>query len=99
MNPISRVAGSRTPSRIARSRLSGRALEDMCTLTVELVEHIQQEIGIIGFWSKPQARESLRSWLFTTLDNANVLPFKRLDAVADKLMELAKANHRRLVQT
>jgi len=26
-----------------------------------------------------------------------VLPFDRLDSVADKLMELAKANHHRLV--
>jgi len=77
-------------------KLTGEALEQMCTLTVELVAHLQQEIGIVGFWSKAQAQADLRSWVFQTLDDADVLPFDKLDAVADKLMELAKANHHRL---
>lgn len=83
---------------LGKGKLDGQALERMCALTVELVDHVQQEIGIIGFWSKPQARDALRSWIFMTLDDANVLPFERLDSVADKLMELAKANHARLVR-
>jgi len=66
-------------------------------MTVELVEHIKQEIGIVGFWEKAQACDGLRSWIFMALDDADLLPFERLDAVADKLMELAKANHYRLV--
>lgn len=81
-----------------KGSLEREASDRLCAVTVDLVEHIQQEIGIVGFWSKPQARETLRSWIFTTLDDANVLPFKRLEAVADKLMELAKANHQRLAR-
>ena len=54
-------------------------------------------ISIVGFWSKAQTRDALRSWIFQTLDNANAVPFARLDAVSDRLMELAKANHNRLV--
>ncbi len=66
-------------------------------VVVELVDHIRQEIGIVEFWSKPQARDGLRGWIFQTLDDADALPFGRLGAVSDKLMELAKANHHRLV--
>ena len=71
----------------------------MCAMTVELVEHVQQEIDIVGFWAKAQARDTLRSWIFMTLDDASVVPFERLDAMADKLMELAQANHHRLVRS
>ena len=42
---------------------------------------------------------TLRSWIFMTLDDATVVPFERLDAMADKLMELAQANHHRLVRS
>ncbi len=66
-------------------------------VVVDLVDHIRQEIALVGFWQRAQAREGLRGWIFQTLDDADVLPFGRLDAVADKLMELAKANHHRLV--
>jgi type I restriction enzyme R subunit len=83
---------------VGREKLEGEALDRMCALTVELVDHIQQEIAIVGFWSRAQARDALRSWIFMALDDADVLPFDRLDAVADKLMELAKANHHRLVR-
>ncbi|MCA9525444.1 MAG: restriction endonuclease subunit R, partial [Myxococcales bacterium] len=84
---------------VGKEKLEGEALDRMCALTVELVEHVQQEIGIVGFWSKAVAREDLRGWMFRTLDDADVVPFERLDAVADKLMELAKANHHRLVRS
>jgi hypothetical protein len=59
---------------------------------------LQQEIAIVGFWDphRNQAREALRSWIVQVLDSADILPFTRLDAVADHVMELAKANHHRL---
>jgi type I restriction enzyme, R subunit len=83
---------------VGGEKLEGVALDNLCALTVELVDHIQQEIAIVGFWSRPQAREGLRSWIFMTLDDADLLPFDRLDPMADKLMELTKANHHRLVR-
>jgi type I restriction enzyme R subunit len=78
--------------------LEGEALGKLCALTIELVDHIQQEIGIVGFWNRVQAQDGLRSWIFMTLDDADLLPFARLDPLADRLMELAKANHHRLVR-
>jgi type I restriction enzyme R subunit len=70
----------------------------LCAPTVELVDHIQQQIGLVGFWSRAQAQEGLRSWIFQTLDDADLLALERLAPVSDKLMELARANHQRLVR-
>lgn len=66
-------------------------------LTVEIVEHLAQEVSIVDFWNRVQAREDLRRWIVRTLDDADVLPFEKIQPVADRLMELAKANHLRLV--
>ncbi|MFN9622511.1 MAG: type I restriction endonuclease subunit R [Cyanobacteriota bacterium] len=76
----------------------GAELDRLRTLTVEIVDHIQQEIRIVGFWDphRTQAREGLRSWIVQVLDSADLLPFTRLEAVADRLLELAKSNHHRL---
>ncbi|MCA9548285.1 MAG: DUF3387 domain-containing protein, partial [Myxococcales bacterium] len=83
---------------VGNAKLDNATQDRLCALTVELVDHIQQEIGIVGFWTRAVAREELRGWIFRTLDDADVVPFDRLDVVADRLMELAKANHHRLVR-
>lgn len=81
-------------------KVEGEQLDRLCALTVEIVDHIQQEIAIVGFWDphRTQAREGLRSWIVQVLDAADLLPFTRLEAVADRLMELAKSNHHRLAR-
>jgi type I restriction enzyme R subunit len=73
-------------------------LMTLCQVTVELVEHVQQEIRLVGFWENPHAREMLRRWLVQFLDAHDVLPIKRLAEVADHLVELAKANHAKLTR-
>jgi type I restriction enzyme R subunit len=83
---------------VGNAALGDAAQAHLCDLTVELVDHIQQEIAIVGFWSRAQAQEGLRSWIFRTLDDADLLPFARLGPMADKLMELSKANHHRLLR-
>jgi type I restriction enzyme, R subunit len=81
-------------------KVQGAELDRLCFLTVEIVDHIQQEIAIVGFWDphRTQAREGLRSWIVQILDSAYLIPFTRLEAVADRLMELAKSNHHRLAR-
>jgi type I restriction enzyme, R subunit len=81
---------------VGDDELEEDALDSLGNLTVELVDHIRQEISIVGFWTKSQAQTALRSWIFRTLDNEDLLSFDQLDQVADRLMELAKANHHRL---
>jgi len=66
-------------------------------VTIEIVDHLAQEVSIVDFWSRVQAREDLRRWIVRTIDDANLLPFEKIQVVADRLMELAKANHQRLV--
>jgi type I restriction enzyme R subunit len=81
-------------------KAEGEQLDRLCALTVEIVDHIQQEIAIVGFWDshRTQAREGLRSWIVQILDSADLIPFTRLEAVADRLMELAKSKHHRLAR-
>lgn len=68
-------------------------------LTVRLVETIRNEVRIVGFWKNSHAQEVLRGGIFTFLDDNEVVPFASADAVADRLLELAKANHERLVKS
>jgi type I restriction enzyme R subunit len=71
----------------------------LAEIAVELVGHIRQEIGIVGFWSNAHAQDVLRKWIVGSLDAHDLLPFARLPEVADRLMEVAKANHPRLIRT
>ena len=71
-------------------------------LTVDLVSHIRAEIGLVGFWHNTYAQNALRAWVATRLaepmiDGADLFDFARTSPVASRLMELAKANHARLV--
>jgi type I restriction enzyme R subunit len=70
----------------------------LCQVTVELVEHIQQEIRLVGFWENDYAQTGLRKWILQHLDAKDVLPIERLQEVADRLVALAKANHRKLMR-
>jgi type I restriction enzyme, R subunit len=78
--------------------VSGADLQWLAGLTVQLVDHIQNESAVVGFWSNPHAQEVLRSQIFTFLDDYEVVEFERADVVSDRLMELAKANRHKLVK-
>lgn len=66
-------------------------------LTVELVEHLRQEVRLVDFWRNPHSQGVLRNWIAVDFLDANdVVPFERQQAVADRLVELAKALHTRL---
>lgn len=83
--------------------VEGEALSRLCRLTVDLVKHIQQEVRLVGFWLNAHAQEVLRSWIVRFLDGDNslhvqVVPFERQPELADRMMELAKANHVRLAK-
>jgi type I restriction enzyme, R subunit len=73
-------------------------LERLAQVTIDLVDHIQQEIRLVGFWQNAHAQEVLHRWLVQFLDDQDLLPFDRLSHAADRLVELAKANHIRLTR-
>ncbi len=67
-------------------------------LTVQLVAAIHAEVSVVGFLKNAHAQEVLRGAIFTFLDDHEIVPFDSADAVADRLLELAKANHAKLVR-
>ena len=70
-------------------------------LTVDVVSRIKAEIRLVGFWHNTYAQNTLRAWVATRLaepmiDGEDLFDFGRINPVADRLVELAKANHARL---
>jgi len=83
-------------------QLSGPIEELLRQLTVDIVRQIWAELGLVGFWQNVHAQNSLRCRLATRLaepmvDGDDLFDFARTTALADRLVELAKANHARLV--
>ena len=91
---------------ITQARLGDEAPPDAATAgaladaAVEVVEIIQSEIRIRDFWKPAHIpdQERLKGRLFEELFNRHILPMDKLDATVDKLLELAKANHHKLIK-
>ena len=66
---------------------------DIVHLAEDIVVEVASHASIIRFWHNPHAQDALRRQLIHRLDNRDDLfSFQEQSAVADKLMELAKAN-------
>ena len=67
--------------------------------TVDVVDLMPAELRIPGFWKPAHIpdQERLKGRLWQELFNRRLLSMEQLDATVDKLMELARANHERLV--
>jgi type I restriction enzyme, R subunit len=77
---------------------SSEMLNRLAAVTVEMVDHIRQEIRMVDFWRNQNAQEVLRMWVVRLLDDHDVVPFERQRAVAGRIMELAKARRETLLQ-
>lgn len=71
--------------------------EALARAAVALVGTLRGEIGRVDFWRNPVAQEELRSRVVQQLDRLDVAPFEQLQAVADQVLQTARANHTRLV--
>jgi type I restriction enzyme R subunit len=72
----------------------------LAALTVMLVEDvIRDEVNLVGFWKSATRQEALRGRIFVFIDDHEIIDFDHADAVADRLMELARANQHKLVRT
>jgi type I restriction enzyme R subunit len=71
----------------------------LAVATRGLVSFIRTEIALADFWNKPQAQEALRKRIVQFLDDGDVLPLSRLEELADRLLELARVNHAKLVES
>ncbi|ORC20132.1 type I restriction endonuclease subunit R [Rhodococcus qingshengii] len=65
---------------------------DIVHLAQDIVVDIERNASIVRFWHNPHAQNTLRKQLIHTLDDRDLFPFEEQESLADKLMELAKAN-------
>jgi hypothetical protein len=73
--------------------------EWLAELTLDMVERlIRDEVSTVDFWKSATRREDLRGKLFMFLDENDVVSFEATDAVADRLIDLAKANDAKLTR-
>jgi type I restriction enzyme R subunit len=73
--------------------------QKLVALAVEVVDTIAAEL-VPNFWRphRQPAQDALASRVFGCLMDSRLLPAPELDALVDKLMALARANHDRLLQ-
>jgi type I restriction enzyme R subunit len=71
----------------------------LADLAVRFVEDIvRAAVNVVGFWKNAPRQEELRGQIFVFLDENEIVDFDRADEVADRLMELAKANDHKLAR-
>jgi type I restriction enzyme R subunit len=78
-------------------RLDGEAFRSAIKLTVEVVEHIKEEIGHVGFWRDPPSRQRLENWVFRSLRRSRLVPNNKTQELATRFVDLAKSRHRFLM--
>lgn len=71
--------------------------EQVIDVTTGLVDMIRRRIRTVGFWTNPTAQDALRKQVVQRLDEHGLYPLDQCKRVADRLIELSKANHRLLV--
>ncbi len=70
----------------------------LAALTVQVVDQtIRPAIRKVGFWKSASRQKDLHDEMVRFLDDGGIVDLDRAEAVADRLMELAKANHAKLV--
>jgi type I restriction enzyme R subunit len=74
-----------------------QAKRDRVAPTRELVELIRAEVTAVDFWRNIHAQELLRAHVYTFLDTRDLVPYARLNQVADEVMEIARFAHGRLI--
>jgi type I restriction enzyme R subunit len=74
------------------TRLPEEVQIDIVHLAQKIVVQVEANASIVRFWHNPHAQENLRKQLIHTLDDRDLFPFEEQAPLADKLMELAKAN-------
>ena len=72
------------------------AAAELVSLTQRLVADIRDRIATVGFWENPTRQDELRKAIKRTLDDSNLFAYEALDELAVHVVDLAKANQRRL---
>src|SRR5581483_125416 len=70
---------------------------ELVALTRVIVAKARSEVRTVGFWSNGFRQDELRKWIKLHLDATDLWPLAKCDQLAAQLVELARANHHRLV--
>lgn len=70
---------------------------ELVHLTVDLVEHIQQEIRTVDFWRDDAGRHQLETWVSNTVRRSRMFQRRSELEIATRLVDLARNRHRWLV--
>ncbi|GAA3895838.1 HsdR family type I site-specific deoxyribonuclease [Halomonas cibimaris] len=75
--------------------------QKLLSTTEDMVATIQQEIAIPDFWKPSHIpdQERLKQELFSQLMMGSLVPMDQAEATAERLFDLARSNHNRLVNT
>jgi type I restriction enzyme R subunit len=71
---------------------------DMAEMTAQVVTLLLRHLRRVDFWRNPQSRTELQRKIASMLDDHRVVSLDRQEAVADRLVELAKALNERLTK-
>lgn len=79
--------------------LEAATAQTLLDATEEVVATIQQEIVIPDFWKPSHIpdQERLKQELFSQLMMGGLIPFDQAEATAERLFDLARSNHHKLV--
>jgi len=80
------------------ANLPDKVRADIAHMAEEIVVEIDHHAGLVRFWHNPHAQDELRKRIIHTLDDRDLFPFAEQAAVADKVMELARANQPLIAQ-
>lgn len=67
-------------------------------VTKRVVDMIRRRVRTVGFWGNATAQDELRKQVVQHLDEEALYPLNQCKKVADRLIELSKANHQLLVK-
>ena len=80
------------------AQLPDEVRADILQLAEAIVVQVMQHAAIVRFWHNPHAQDELRKEIIHALDDRDLFPFSEQAAVADRLMELARANQALIAQ-
>ncbi|GJD22900.1 type I restriction-modification system, R subunit [Rivularia sp. IAM M-261] len=75
---------------------SDKNLNQLAGATIEIVEHISQDLRRIN-WDSLVSQEDLRKWIANYLDDNDLVSYDQIEIVADKLLQLGRKNRQKLI--
>jgi predicted metal-dependent hydrolase len=76
--------------------LSAERRADLAKLTAHIIDLLRLYLGRVDFWRSSPSRTELQRKIASMLDDHRVVSLDRQEAVADRLVDLAKALNQRL---